>query len=166
MREERIAERAYRLRASLIWLVFLGIAGVAIALAYERHWDGYLQLIPWGTLGVLLIGLLAVVIFPSYATRKVAHLVVIATILVSCVGMWQHFDQNYDAASGDPAYVGRWEDMNLFERVWDVARGSTGDVPIYAAAALIPIALALAMATIGLGEEERAGEYVDPRQRR
>ena len=166
MREERIAATSWRLRASLLWLVFIGIIGAAIALAYERHWDGYWQLVPWATLGVILIALLAIVLFPSASTRKLVLLVSAATIIVSCLGLWQHFDENYQAASLDASYSDRWEDMSLFDRVWEVSKGSVGQVPIYAAASLIPIAIALAMSTIGIGQRERPDEYVDPRQRR
>ena len=66
----------------------------------------------------------------------------------------------------DANYTGRWEDMSIVERVWEVTKGSVGHVPIYAAAALVPIAVALAMATIGVGQRDRPDEYVDPRQRR
>ncbi len=166
MREERIAATSWRLRASLLWLVFIGIVGSAIVLAYERHWDGYWQLVPWAVLGAITIALVALVIFPSSGTRKLAHLVAAVTIIASCLGLWQHFDKNYQEASTDASYAARWEDMGLFARVWEVARGSAGHVPIYAAAALIPIGLALSMSTIGIGQQVRPDEYVDPRQRR
>ena len=166
MREERIAATAFRLRAGLIWLVLIGVVGAAVALAYERHWDGYWQLVPWAVLGVILVALLALVIFPSAATRKLAHLVAAATIIASCLGLWHHFDENYQTAALDANYTDRWEEMNIVERVWEVAKGSVGHVPIYAAAALVPIALALSMATIGVGQRDRPEEYVDPRQRR
>ena len=166
MRDERLAERAWRLRASLLWLVFLGIVGLAIVLAYERHWDGYWQLVPWATLGIVFLALLALLLFPSSVTKKLAQIVAVVTILAAGLGLWQHFDTNYESAAQDAAYSARWEDMGLLERVWEVGRGSVGDVPIYAAAALIPLALAMAMATIGLGQEEDIQEYVDPRQRR
>lgn len=166
MREERIAATSWQLRASLLWLVVIGIVGVAIVLAFERHWDGYWQLVPWAVLGVIFLALLAIVLFPSSVTRKFVLLVTVATIIASCLGLWQHFDANYQSASQDAYYTDRWEDMSLFDRVWEVSRGSVGHVPIYAAASLIPIAIALAMSTIGIGQQERYAEYVDPRQRR
>ena len=166
MREERIAATAWQLRASLLWLVLIGIVGLAVALAYERHWDGYWQLVPWIVLGVILIALLALVVFPSTFTRKLAHLVAAATIIASCLGLWQHFEENYQTASLDASYTDIWEDMSLLDRVWEVTRGSVGHVPVYAAASLIPIAIALSMSTIGTGYREAPDEYVDPRQRR
>ena len=142
------------------------MSGAAVALAYERHWDGYWQLVPWVILAVIFLALLAIVLFPSTATRKLVHLVAAATIIASCLGLWQHFDENYQTASLDANYTDRWERMNLFERIWEVSKGSVGHAPIYAAASLIPIAIALAMSTIGIGQQEGPDEYVDPRQRR
>ena len=166
MREERIAATAWRLRAAILWLVFIGIVGLAVILAYERHWNGYWQLVPWAVLSLVLFSFVALVLVPSTATRNLAHLVAAAAIIASCLGLWQHFDENYQSASRDPNYAQRWEDMGLVDRIWEVGSGSVGDVPIYAAAALIPIALALSMCTIGIGHRERHDEYVDPRQRR
>ena len=162
MREGRIATTAFRLRASLLCLVLIGLIGAAVALAYERHWGSYWQLVPWATLGVIFVGLVALALFPSAATRKLAHLIAAATIIASCLGLWQHFDENYRTAPLDANYTGRWEDMSIVERVWEVTKGSVGHVPIYAAAALVPIAVALAMATIGVGQRDRPDEYVDP----
>jgi len=166
MREERIAETAWRLRASMLWLVFIGIVGLAVMLAYERHWNGYWQLVPWAVLALIFLSFMALVLVPSSATRNLAHLVAGATIIASCLGLWQHFEENYESASRDASYAQRWDDMSLVDRIWEVASGSMGDVPIYAAAALIPIALALSMSTIGIGHRESPDEYVDPRQRR
>ena len=166
MHEERIAATAWRLRASLLWLVFMGVVGSATVLAYERHWDGYWQLVPWAVLALVLLSLLALVIFPCPTSRKLVRLVAVATIIASCLGLWQHFDQNYEAASLDVAHGNSWEDMSHVGRIWEVATGSVGHVPIYAAAILIPIGMALAMSTIGIGLNDRNSEYVDPRQRR
>ena len=166
MRDERLENMAWRLRVSLLWLVLLGIVGIAVLLAYERHWNSYLQWIPWACLGLIFVSLALVVLIPGVGTRKLAQVVTLLTVIVSCVGMWQHFDANYGSAAEDPTYAAQWEQMSIIEKVWDVAGGTVGQVPVYAAAALIPVALALLMATAGLGEHERQTEYVDPRQRR
>lgn len=166
MRDELLENNVWRLRSSLLWLVLLGIIGIAVLLAYERHWDSYLQWIPWACLGLIFVSLVLVVLIPGMGTRRIAQIVTILTIVVSCVGMWQHFDANYNAAAERPGYEAQWEEMSVIDRVWEVGGGSVGQVPVYAAAALIPVALALLMATAGLGEEEKPGEYVDPRQRR
>lgn len=166
MRDERLENTVWRLRVGLLWLVLLGIIGIAVLLAYERHWDSYLQWIPWASLGLILVALVLVVLVPGAGARKLAQVVTLLTIVVSCVGMWQHFDANYDAAAENPTYAAQWEEMSIIDKVWDVGGGTVGQVPVYAAAALIPVALSLLMATAGLGEEERPGEYVDPRQRR
>ena len=166
MRDERLENTVWRLRVGLLWLVLLGIVGVALLLAYERHWGSYVQWIPWAVLGLILVSLVLVVLAPGIGTRKLAQVVTLITIVVSFVGMWQHFDANYNAAAENPQYAAQWEQMSIIEKVWEVGGGTVGQVPIYAAAALIPVALSLLMATAGLGEEEQPGEYVDPRQRR
>ena len=164
--EERNAAIASRLRAGLHWLVFLGLVGLAVVLAYERHWEGVWQLVPWATIGVVFLTLIVLVIWPARFTRKLARWVAVVVILAAALGLWQHFDENYQTASLDVNYADTWESMSLFDRVWEVAKGSVGHVPIYAAGALVPIGLALVIATTGLREGVAPGEYVDPRQRR
>ena len=39
------------LRVAMLLLVVLGVVGTAVALAYDRHWDGTWQLAPWAMLG-------------------------------------------------------------------------------------------------------------------
>ena len=50
-----------------------------------------------------------------------------------------------------PAVHGRWDRMPAIERWWAVAGGSVGHVPVPASGALVPIGVALAMATVDLG---------------
>ena len=166
MQYDRSAEIASSLRAGLLWLVFLGLVGLAGALAYERHWDGVWQLVPWATIGAVFLTLLIVVIWPARLTRKLARFAAVATIIVALVGMWQHFDENYQTASQDVNYTETWESLSLLDRVREVAKGSVGQVPIYAAGVLIPLGLALSIATTGMKERTNRNEYVDPRQRR
>ena len=165
MREDRNAVIVSGLRAGLLWLVFLGLVGLSVALAYERHWEGYWQMIPWAAIGIMFLTMLILVIWPAPATRKLTKIVAVLMILVACLGVWLHFDENYKTASLDANYTERWESMSLVDRVWEVAKGSVGHVPIYAAGLLVPLGLALAVASIGMGERESPNEYIDPRQR-
>lgn len=166
MREDRNERIAGSLRAGLFWLIVVGLAGSAISLAYHRHWDVYWQLVPWATIGVVILAMLILVIWPAPATRKLAKTVAVLTIVVALLGMWHHFEKNYETAAEDAEYSVQWESMSLQDRVWTVAKGSVGDVPIYAAGILIPVALALAIATTGMGERDDPNIYIDPRQRR
>ncbi len=165
MRDTRNEEVASSLRVSLLCLVFLGVLGTAIALAYHRHWDSIWQLAPWAALGAIFLALLLLIIRPTPFPAKLARGIAVVTILVAGVGMWLHFERNYEAAPLDALYSDRWETMSLADRLLEVGKGSVGHVPIYAAGLLIPIALALIMATIGMERPSNPGEYIDPRRR-
>ena len=145
------------LRASLLSLATLGLVGIAISLAYERHWDGFWQILPWVSLGVIALALAALVVRPSRWTVRIVRTVAVLTIVVSALGFWQHFDENYQTASLDYRYSERWETMSVLSRWWEVAVGSVGHVPIPASVALAPVGIALALATIGLGGTHRKG---------
>lgn len=166
MREDRNEEIAGGLRMGLNLLILLGLIGVAVALAYERHWDGPWQLVPWATIGTIFLSLVILLIWPAPLTKKLAQWVAALVIVAALLGTWQHFNENYQAASQDSNYTETWESMSIFDRIWVVAKGSAGHVPVYAAAILVPIGLALAVTTIGLGERYGPGDYIDPRQRR
>ena len=166
MQEDRNAEIAGGLRMGLYLLIFLGLVGVSVALAYERHWDGVWQLVPWATLGIIFLSLVLLVIWPAPFSRKLARWVAMIVIVAALLGTWHHFNENYQTASLDVNYTDTWESMSTFNRVWVVAKGSAGHVPVYAAGILVPIGLALVVVTTGLGERDGANQYLDPRQRR
>ena len=74
----------------------------------------------------------------------VMYAVVVAVNLVPVLGAFdkdKHFNENYNTASLDARYTDRW---------LRVTNGSVGHVPIPASGVLIPIGLALGMATLGL----------------
>ena len=50
-----------------VWLGLLSLAmvlltGAALVLAYNRHWDGVWQLVPWGTLAGVSFALVALLV--------------------------------------------------------------------------------------------------------
>ena len=53
------------LRAGLLLLVVLGVVGTAGGLAYDRHWDGTWQLVPWATLAGIGFALTALLARPN-----------------------------------------------------------------------------------------------------
>ena len=67
------------------------------------------------------------------------------------MGVWRHFDENYNTAPLDSSYTERWETMSTAARLWEVTNGSVGHMPMPASGVLVPIGLALGMATISLG---------------
>ena len=138
------------LRAMLLLLVVLGIVGTAVALAYERHWDGVWQLVLWATLLVISIAVAALLIRTTQVTLLFVRIVAVLTVVSAILGLWQHFDENYKTAPLDSRYTDRWGTMSTGGRLWVVASGSVGHVPITAAGAMVPIGLAMAMVTVGL----------------
>ena len=159
------ADIALALRIGLIVLVFVGLVGVALALAYERHWQGIAQWIPWATIALVLVALVLLVAFPSAVTKRLAVLVAILTIVFSLAGIGLHFYTNFLETGDDPQHAERWETMGVPAKAWEVAKGSVGEAPLYAPGVLIFVAIALATSTNGLGREEKTQEYVDPRRR-
>ena len=151
------------LRAALLLLVVLGVVGTAVMLAYERHWDGTWQLLPWVTLGGVSIAFAALLVRTTLATVWLARVLAVLVIVAAVLGVWRHFDENYTTAPLDARYSARWETMSTGARLLEVTKGSVGHVPIPAAAALVPIGVALATATIGLGGSVPPGNRADRR---
>ena len=74
------------LRAALLLLVALGVVGTALALAYERHWDGTWQLVPWATLGGVSIALAVLLVRTTRATVWFARVLAVLVILAAVLG--------------------------------------------------------------------------------
>ena len=152
------------LRAGLLLLVLLGVAGVALSLAYERHWLGAWQLAPWITLGVVIVAGAAVIVRPTAAIVWLARTAAALAIVSGAIGVWQHVDANYDAGgaaeqdSGDGhghSHSHGDEERPTEASLGDVMTGAVGHAPVPAALAIAPVGLALGLATIGLGVGRR-----------
>ena len=129
---------------------------------YPHRVDGRWQLVPWATLGGVSIALAALLVRTTRATVWLARVLAVMVIVAAVLGSWQH-GENYKTAPLDARYSERWETMSVGARWWDVTKGSVGHVPVPAAAALVPLGVALAMATIGLGGPVPAGTRADRR---
>lgn len=150
------------LRAGLLLLVVLGIAGVALSLAYERHWQGTWQLAPWITLGIVTTATVALSVRPTAAMAWLARTVAVLAIVSSAVGVWQHADANYNAGSAtqedshaDHGHSHGREENSTGPSMGDVVTGTVGHAPLPSALAIAPVGLALGLATIGLGSGRR-----------
>ena len=191
-------DEAGGLRAGLLLLVALGVAGTALALAYDRHWQSPWQLVPWMTLGSVSAAWVALVVRRAAATVRLARAVAVLAIVVAMLGVWRHVDANYNAdpavdhhaatssggagAEEEPARGGHHHgggaagggdhhddetpgraaagseapettvgDVSLV----DAMTGAAGHAPVPSALAIVPVGLALALATIGLGGTRR-----------
>ena len=152
------------LRAALLLLVALSVVGIAVALAFEQHWHGTWQLVPWATLGGVSIALAVLLVRTTRATVWFARVLAVLVILATVLGVWRHFDENHHTALLDARYSERWDTMSTGARLWEITKGSVGHVPVPAAGALVPIGVALAMATIGLGGSPRAATRANRRK--
>ena len=112
------------LRTGLLSLVVVLSTGTASALAYDRHWDGAWQLVPWGTLAGVCLALVALLVRDSKPIVWAVRVVAVATVIVACIGGWRHFDEDYKTAPLDGRYTGRWETMTPVGRLWEVMNGS------------------------------------------
>lgn len=153
------------LRAGLLLLVALGIAGVALSLAYERHWLGAWQLAPWITLGLILVATVALTARPTPTTVWLARTVAVLAIASGAIGVWQHIDSNYtantapqeDSHGHSHSHSHGNEANSTGASLGDVMTGAVGHAPIPSAMAIAAVGLALGLATIGLGEGRRRG---------
>ena len=89
-------DTAGALRAGLLLLVVLGVAGTAVSLAYERHWATAWQWAPWITLGVITLATVALIVRQTAATVWLARAAAAVAIVSSVLGVWQHVDANLD----------------------------------------------------------------------
>lgn len=150
------------LRAGLLLLVALGVAGVALSLAYERHWLGAWQLAPWITLGLVIVGIVALAARPTPTTVWLARTVAALAIVGGVIGVWQHIDANHNAGTaaeqdshdGHSHSHGNEADATS-PTLGDVMTGAAGHAPVPSALAIAPVGLALGLATIGLSGRRR-----------
>ena len=153
------------LRAGLLLLVVLGVVGTALALAYERHWQGPWQLAPWIALGIITVAAAAVVVRNTAATVWLARTVAVLAIASSALGVWQHIDANYDAGAvsqqdshDDHGHSHGSEVKSTGPSLGDAMTGTIDHAPVPAALSIAPVGLALGLATIGLGGRRRPSE--------
>lgn len=137
------------LRLGLLALTAAGIAGTAAELAFTRHWDSAVQLIPWACLAVLAAGLAAVAIRPSPGRVRAARVLATIAAVGGLYGVIDHVAENHAAAPLDASYGPKWESMSAAAQWWAAATGGVGPSPPLAPAMLAQIGVCLALATVG-----------------
>jgi hypothetical protein len=141
---------ASRLRAGLLGLAGIGVAGTGLELASIRHWGSVEQLVPWFVLGVLAAGIAAVGVRPCRVTALAGRLVGVVSVVGGSYGVIEHVVENLDAGPLDHDYAARWGSMSGAGHLWAAASGAVGPAPLLAPAILAFIGLCLALATVGL----------------
>ena len=140
-------DAAATLRASIIALAALGIAGIGAELLIERHWGSVVRLIPWASLVALAWA--AWLLWRAPDRRRVLRARALAgvVILAAVVGIWLHVSENYKAGPLDFRYENTWDQMSEASRWWTAFSKSVGPAPTLAPAALADVALLVLVAT-------------------
>ncbi len=136
------------LRHCLTALSALCALGTATELAMYRHWDTQERLIPWYTLGVLVIAQVMFVIRP---TAKAIHVIrgLLGLVAISSMfGIYAHIHENYIAGPLDYRYSDKWDSMSTFSQYWHAFSKTVGPAPTLAAGVLFQSALLLFVATL------------------
>ena len=135
------------LRRGLIALAALGVVATAVELAMLRHWNGFVQLIPWVALAVISAALVLLVARPRRSAIRAARALALVVVLAAGVGVVEHVIANYNAAPLDFRYSTRWATMSTRSRWWAAFTESVGPSPTLAPLALAWSALCVMFAT-------------------
>jgi hypothetical protein len=151
------------LRYGLIGLTALSILGAAFELATERHWQTWEQLLPWGVLVLLTIGVTLLALRDSSGAITVVRMLSLVVLPVALFGVYAHVAANYDAGFLDQRYADTWETIPEVSRWWYALTKSVGPTPPLAPGALAQTALLLLLATLARRPDREAKPVPDRR---
>jgi hypothetical protein len=132
------------LRLGLFALVAIGILGAASELAFERHWQSPVQLIPWAALALLGVALVLLALRDSPGRVTVVRVLALVVLLASVYGVYTHVSVNHAAGSFDPA----WDSLSPLTQWWQALTKSVGNAPPLAPGMLAQSALLLLLASL------------------
>jgi hypothetical protein len=136
------------LRKCFVALATFAILGTIAELAAERHWQDSVQLIPWASIGVLVIAIMVFLIRPTVAGIRVARAMTIPVALSVALGIYYHVNENHKAGFLDYRYATTWETMSSVSQWWKALSKTVGPAPTLAPAALLIACLCLFFATL------------------
>jgi hypothetical protein len=142
------------LRAGILFVAAISLAGLTLELAFLRHW-GDTRTIVWLGILALSLALLLIVIRPNRSRIRMAQLLAITAGLVAIIGVGYHTIENLNAGPLDRDYADRWETMSDVDQLIAATTGEVGPAPTLAPGALAEIAALLLLATIGHAASER-----------
>ena len=118
--------------ASAVWaLAAATTVGTLLELAVARHWNGWIQLIPWVAGTVLLVALAAARYAPP-RWRPAARAALALVLLVGVIGVVEHVRANWLAAPLDSGVGPTWDQRGLLSQLWLAASGGVGPSPSFA----------------------------------
>ncbi|WP_433435321.1 hypothetical protein [Nonomuraea sp. CA-141351] len=139
-----LAARPALVRLGLLGLVAIGILGAALELAFERHWQSPVQLIPWAALALLGLALVLLALRDSPRTTTVVRVIALAVLLASAYGVFMHVSVNHGAGAADLS----WDALSPLTQWWYALTKSVGQAPPLAPGMLAQSALLLTLATL------------------
>ncbi|MBB5775356.1 hypothetical protein [Nonomuraea jabiensis] len=131
-------------RLGLLGLVAIGILGAALELAFERHWQSPVQLIPWVALALLAFALVLLALRDTPRAVTVVRVVALVVLLASAYGVFIHVSVNHGAGAADPT----WDTLSPLTQWWYALTKSVGQAPPLAPGMLAQSALLLSLATL------------------
>ncbi len=131
------------LRRVLLALAALSIVVTAVELATDRHWETFVQRIPWFALLVATAALLLVAVQPGRGSIRTARLLAALTAAVALIGVYKHVEANRDTGALDFRFSATWDSMSAASQWWKAASGGVGPSPV-----LAPLALANSAALV------------------
>ncbi|GAA1388000.1 hypothetical protein [Catellatospora chokoriensis] len=143
----RTTDTATNLRAGVLVLAAVAIAGTAVELATERHWNGVVQLVPWFALAALAASWVLTAWRPRPASLSAARVLAALVLLASLYGIWEHLESNLNAGWLDAVYSAGWESLSAGTRWWYAITKTVGAAPPLAPGILAQAALLVMLST-------------------
>ncbi|MFN8616938.1 MAG: hypothetical protein U0837_07550 [Dehalococcoidia bacterium] len=144
-----VADQSDRLRKALLALGALSAGGAVAELTMERHWDGFIQLIPWVAVGAVFLSIALVWLAPNRRTILLARLLAVLVAAATLFGIYEHIDENHKAGALDFRYANTWESMSSASQWWKAATKTVGPAPVLAPGVLVEAALCVVAASWG-----------------
>jgi hypothetical protein len=144
-----VADQSDRLRKALLALGALSAGGAVAELTMERHWDGFIQLIPWVAVGAVFLSIALVWLAPNRRTIRLARLLAVLVAAATLLGIYEHIDENHKAGALDFRYANTWESMSSASQWWKAATKTVGPAPVLAPGVLVEAALCVVAASWG-----------------
>ncbi|GAB2958901.1 hypothetical protein ACFMQL_11235 [Nonomuraea fastidiosa] len=135
---------AAALRLGLLALVAIGIVGASLELAFERHWQSPVQLIPWVAIALLAVALLMLAVRDAGPALTVVRVLAVIVLLASAYGVLMHVVANHGMGAMDPD----WDSMSPLAQWWSALTKSVGGAPPLAPGMLAQAALLLLLASV------------------
>jgi hypothetical protein len=135
-------------RMAFLALAGLTTVGLALELTLERHWNGFIQRIPWAGIILLTFALLLVLVQPKRGTIWTARGIAIGVVVIGLIGVFEHVLANYNAGPLDFRYAEKWDTMSATARWWAAASKTVGPSPVLAPMALGQAAALCLLATV------------------